>query len=155
MREEGERPWRNNHSRRGASNIDTFDAQWPQLRGQVRSWWGQLTEADVDTIAGQQDRLVGLLQERYGYTRERAEQEVERRVHEHRDQIDSLRGSPDRGDGDVRRARYRRTPDGDGGCGGCHGSGDGCHCRQGRRGHGERRGRVSASDGDRTRSRET
>jgi uncharacterized protein YjbJ (UPF0337 family) len=75
--------------KRGASNNDTFDAQWPQLRGQVRSWWGQLTEADVDTIAGQQDRLVGLLQERYGYTRERAEQEVERRVHEHRDQIEA------------------------------------------------------------------
>ena len=75
--------------RRGASNIDTFDGQWPQLRGQVRSWWGQLTDADVDTIAGKQDMLVGLLQKRYGYTRERAEQEVERRVHEHRDQIEA------------------------------------------------------------------
>ena len=75
--------------KRGASNNDTFDAQWPQLRGQVRSWWGQLTDADVDKIAGKQDMLVGLLQERYGYTRERAEQEVERRVHEHRDQIEA------------------------------------------------------------------
>ena len=75
--------------RRGASNIDTFDGQWPQLRGQVRSWWGQLTEADVDTIAGQQDRLVSLLQERYGYTRARAEQEVERRVPAYRDQLDT------------------------------------------------------------------
>jgi uncharacterized protein YjbJ (UPF0337 family) len=75
--------------RRGASNIDTFDGQWPQLRGQVRSWWGQLTDADVDTIAGKQDLLVSLLQERYGYTRARAEQEVERRVHAYRDQIDT------------------------------------------------------------------
>lgn len=75
--------------RRGASHIDTFDGQWPQLRGQVRSWWGQLTEADVDTIAGQQDRLVSLLQERYGYTRARAEQEVERRVPAYRDQLDT------------------------------------------------------------------
>ena len=72
--------------RRGASNIDTFDGQWPQLRGQVRSWWGQLTDADVDTIAGEKDVLVGLLQERYGYARERAEQEVERRVQAYRDQ---------------------------------------------------------------------
>ena len=75
--------------RRGTSHIDTFDGQWPQLRGQVRSWWGQLTEADVDTIAGQQDRLVSLLQERYGYTRARAEQEVERRVPAYRDQLDT------------------------------------------------------------------
>src|SRR4029453_18507965 len=72
--------------RRGASNIDTFDGQWSHLRGQVRSWWGQLTDADVDKIAGEKDVLVGLLQERYGYARERAEQEVERHVHEYRDQ---------------------------------------------------------------------
>jgi uncharacterized protein YjbJ (UPF0337 family) len=72
--------------RRGASNIDTFAGQWPHLRGQVRSWWGQLTAADLDTIAGKKDVLVGLLQERYGYARERAEQEVEQRVHEYRDQ---------------------------------------------------------------------
>lgn len=75
--------------RRGASNIDTFDGQWPQLRGQVKSWWEQLTDADVDKIAGKQDLLVGLLQERYGYTPERAEQEVERRVREYRDQIEA------------------------------------------------------------------
>ena len=72
--------------RRGASNIDTFAGQWPHLRGQVRAWWGQLTAADLDTIAGKKDVLVGLLQERYGYARERAEQEVEQRVHEYRDQ---------------------------------------------------------------------
>ena len=75
--------------RGGASNIDTFDGQWPQLRGQVRSWWEQLTDADLDKIAGKKDLLVGLLQERYGYARERAEQEVERRVHEYRDQMEA------------------------------------------------------------------
>ncbi|HEX9870688.1 MAG TPA: hypothetical protein VGC99_19260, partial [Candidatus Tectomicrobia bacterium] len=74
---------------RGASNIDTFDGQWPQLREQVRSWWGRLTDADVDKIAGKKDMLLGLLQERYGYTSERAEQEVERRMHEYRDQMEA------------------------------------------------------------------
>jgi uncharacterized protein YjbJ (UPF0337 family) len=72
--------------RRGSNNRDTFAGQWPQLRGQVRSWWGQLTDADVDKIAGEKDALVGLLQERYGYARERAEQEVERRVQAYHDQ---------------------------------------------------------------------
>jgi uncharacterized protein YjbJ (UPF0337 family) len=72
--------------RRGSNNRDTFAGQWPQLRGQVRSWWGQLTDADVDKIAGEKDALVGLLQERYGYARERAEQEVERRMQAYRDQ---------------------------------------------------------------------
>src|SRR5919108_4830525 len=72
--------------RRGASHIDTFAGQWPHLRGQVRAWWGQLTAADLDTIAGKKDVLVGLLQARYGYARERAAQEVEQRVHEYREQ---------------------------------------------------------------------
>ena len=133
--------------RRGASNNDIFDGQWPQLRGQVRSWWGQLTDADLDTITGKKDVLVGLLQERYGYTHERAEHEVERRVHEYREQGEGLRGRPDRGDGEHCRARCGRTPDGDGRCGEYNDPGDGWHRRQGRRGHGERRGWVSASEG--------
>ena len=77
---------------RGASPSTTPDilaSQWPQLRGQIRSWWGKLTEADVDKIAGQKDRLVGLMQERYGYARQRAEQEVEQRLKEYSDQRDA------------------------------------------------------------------
>jgi uncharacterized protein YjbJ (UPF0337 family) len=83
-------------SRRGASNITTPDilaGQWQQLRGQIRSWWGQLTETDVDKIAGKKDLLVGLIQERYGYARQRAEQEVEQRLKEYSDQRDASGGS--------------------------------------------------------------
>jgi uncharacterized protein YjbJ (UPF0337 family) len=57
--------------------------QWEQLRPQLRSWFGRLTEADVGQIGGQKDRLVSLVQQRYGYTRERAQQEVDRRLQEH------------------------------------------------------------------------
>jgi uncharacterized protein YjbJ (UPF0337 family) len=72
--------------RRAASNImtpDAFAGQWQQLRGQIRSWWGNLTDADLDKIAGKKDLLIGLMQERYGYARERAEQEVDRRLQEY------------------------------------------------------------------------
>ena len=78
--------------RRGAGNIpmpDTFAGQWQQLRGQLRSWWDRLTEADLEKIAGQKDTLVGLVQERYGYVRERAQQEVERRLQEYSAQIEA------------------------------------------------------------------
>ena len=78
--------------RHGASNITTPDilsGQWQQLRGEIRSWWGQLTESDVDKIAGKKDLLVGLIQERYGYARQRAEQEVEQRLKEYSDQRDA------------------------------------------------------------------
>jgi uncharacterized protein YjbJ (UPF0337 family) len=62
---------------------DPFTGQWEQLRPQLRSWFDRLTEADVGQIGGQKDRLVSLVQQRYGYTRERAQQEVDRRLQEH------------------------------------------------------------------------
>ena len=34
----------------------------------------------VERIGGNRDRLLGVLQERYGYTRERAEDEIARRM---------------------------------------------------------------------------
>ena len=63
-------------------NDDIFTGQWTQLRGSLKSWWGRLTDDDLDRISGQKDRLVGLVQEKYGQTREQAEREVEQRLRE-------------------------------------------------------------------------
>jgi uncharacterized protein YjbJ (UPF0337 family) len=46
----------------------------------MKAWWGKLTHNDLDRVAGKFDVLVGILQERYGYSRERAANEVEDRV---------------------------------------------------------------------------
>jgi uncharacterized protein YjbJ (UPF0337 family) len=62
------------------STPEMFAQQWPHLRQQVKNWWSQLTEADLDQVAGNKEQLVRTLQGRYGYPRERAEQEVERRL---------------------------------------------------------------------------
>jgi len=64
-------------------NSDTFQGQWRQMRGDLRSWWGKLTDDDFEKIAGKKDRLVGVLQEKYGYTRAAAQQEVDRRFKEY------------------------------------------------------------------------
>lgn len=66
-------------------NNDVFTGQWTQLRGSLKSWWGRLTDDDLDRIGGQKDRLVGLVQEKYGQTREQAEREVEQRLREYGD----------------------------------------------------------------------
>jgi uncharacterized protein YjbJ (UPF0337 family) len=50
--------------------------KWKQLRGQAQQKWGDLTNDDLDRIQGAQTEFEGLLQERYGYTKERASQEV-------------------------------------------------------------------------------
>ena len=64
-------------------NEDILQGQWKQVKGQIRAWWGQLTDDDVDKIGGKMEKLLGLLQEKYGYSRERAEQEVKRRLHDY------------------------------------------------------------------------
>jgi uncharacterized protein YjbJ (UPF0337 family) len=43
-------------------------------------WWGKLTDDDLDRAAGKFEVLAGILQEKYGYTREAAADEIEKRV---------------------------------------------------------------------------
>ncbi len=66
-------------------NQDILAGKWKQMRGELKTWWGNLTDDDFDRIGGQKAKLVGLIQERYGYTREQAEQEIERRLQEYGD----------------------------------------------------------------------
>ncbi|MBE0687297.1 MAG: CsbD family protein [Anaerolineaceae bacterium] len=61
-------------------NNDIFAGKWKQLRGEVKVWWGKLTDDDLDKVEGNYEKLVGLLQEKYGYTREQAEEEWEKRT---------------------------------------------------------------------------
>jgi uncharacterized protein YjbJ (UPF0337 family) len=42
----------------------------------VKEKWGKLTDDDVEVIAGKKEQLVGRLQERYGYSKEQAEKEL-------------------------------------------------------------------------------
>jgi uncharacterized protein YjbJ (UPF0337 family) len=57
-------------------NEDIFKGQWKQLRGEIRTRWNQLTDDDLDAIAGERERLEGKLQERYGWEKERVRTEL-------------------------------------------------------------------------------
>jgi uncharacterized protein YjbJ (UPF0337 family) len=61
-------------------NVDILESQWKQMRGKVRPHWMALTEDDVERIDGDADMLVELLQEKYGYSRLLADEEVRRFV---------------------------------------------------------------------------
>ena len=63
-------------------NSDVMEGKWMQMRGQVKEWWGKLTDQDLDVIAGRWDKLVGTLQERYGWAKAEAEDEVSKRFRE-------------------------------------------------------------------------
>ena len=63
-------------------NKDILEGKWKQIRGEARSWWGKLTDDDLDRAGGKLEVLAGLLQEKYGYSREQATTEIDRRVTE-------------------------------------------------------------------------
>ena len=63
-------------------NKDIFEGKWKEIRGQAKEWWGILTDDDLDRVEGKAEKLIGLLQQKYGYTREHAEEEFNQRVRE-------------------------------------------------------------------------
>lgn len=58
-------------------NRDILTGQWKQLRGEVKRQWGKLTDDELDQTAGTFDVVAGKIQERYGYTRDQAERELD------------------------------------------------------------------------------
>jgi uncharacterized protein YjbJ (UPF0337 family) len=80
-------------SNRSPTGQEMFSGQWRQMRGTLRSWWGKLTDNDWEQVGGQKDKLVGVLQEKYAYTRDMAEREIERRFNEYSGQSGSMSGS--------------------------------------------------------------
>jgi uncharacterized protein YjbJ (UPF0337 family) len=57
-------------------NRDYLKGNWNQMKGHVRRQWGKLTDDEVDIIQGDQEILIGKIQERYGRSRDEAEREV-------------------------------------------------------------------------------
>ena len=58
-------------------NMDIVEGKWKELRGKVQAKWGDLTDSDLDSVGGRRTELEGMLQKRYGYTKERANREVD------------------------------------------------------------------------------
>lgn len=59
-------------------NSDTLKGQWKQVKGRAKESWGKLTDDELMKVEGNAQRLAGLVQERYGVTREDAEGQVQR-----------------------------------------------------------------------------
>lgn len=58
-------------------NWEQVRGNWNQVKGRAKQRWGDLTDDDIARIEGNRDELVGRLQERYGFAKERAEREAE------------------------------------------------------------------------------
>lgn len=58
-------------------NSDQAKGNWKQLKGEAKKRWGKLTDDELDVIAGERDKLIGKVQERYGLAEEEARKEVD------------------------------------------------------------------------------
>jgi uncharacterized protein YjbJ (UPF0337 family) len=68
-------------------NKNILEGKWKQIRGEAKTWWGKLTDDELDQAAGKMDVIAGLLQEKYGYTQERAVEEINSRVTQFEDSL--------------------------------------------------------------------
>ena len=56
-------------------NEDILKGKWKEIKGSVKAKWGNLTDDDLTEVEGIQEKLLGLLQTKYGYSKEKAEEE--------------------------------------------------------------------------------
>jgi uncharacterized protein YjbJ (UPF0337 family) len=64
--------------RRTSMNNDQIAGKWKQMKGEAKILWGKLTDDELDQAEGHKDKLAGMIQERYGKTKEEAQAEVEK-----------------------------------------------------------------------------
>ncbi|MBE0569361.1 MAG: CsbD family protein [Deltaproteobacteria bacterium] len=58
-------------------NEDILKGKWNEIKGGVKEQWGKLTDDDLAMVEGKKEKLLGLLQQKYGYAKDKAEQEYE------------------------------------------------------------------------------
>jgi len=56
-------------------NEDTLQGNWKQFKGKLVEQWGK--HDDLTTIDGNRDELEGLLQQHYGYARDKVQSDVD------------------------------------------------------------------------------
>jgi len=53
-----------------------WEGRWEQLTGRVKSLWGWITDDELTKAEGDYERLIGLLKERTGQSREKLEEMI-------------------------------------------------------------------------------
>jgi uncharacterized protein YjbJ (UPF0337 family) len=64
-------------------NRTIFEGKWKQIRGKSKEWWSLINDLDlsrIDKAAVKLDKYVVLLQVKYGYTKQYAKEEINRRI---------------------------------------------------------------------------
>ena len=60
--------------------IKRHGGNWKQFKGQIKEKWGNLTDDDLDKVAGQRDQLEGVIQERYCIAKDQVRKDIDTRL---------------------------------------------------------------------------
>lgn len=64
-------------------SVDQIKGQWKQQVGAAKIAWGKLTEDELLKLEGHQEKLTGLVQERYAISRDEADKQVKKFFSKH------------------------------------------------------------------------
>jgi uncharacterized protein YjbJ (UPF0337 family) len=59
-------------------NEQTLKGKWTEIKGEIRTQWGKLTENEVDQASGNLTSLAGIIQQRYGIKKEEAQEKLQK-----------------------------------------------------------------------------
>jgi uncharacterized protein YjbJ (UPF0337 family) len=59
-------------------NQDQAKGQWNQLKGRAKQAWGALTDDDFKKVEGSAEKLYGLIQEKFGDTKEAIREKLDK-----------------------------------------------------------------------------
>ncbi len=65
-------------------NEDILKGKWKELKGSVKEKWGDLTDDDITEIDGKTEKLVGILQQKYGYSKDKAQVEYKEFINDNK-----------------------------------------------------------------------
>jgi len=57
-----------------SATAQKWEGRWEQLKGKVKSLWGSLTDDELTRVEGDYERLIGVLKEKTGQSREQLEE---------------------------------------------------------------------------------
>ena len=66
-------------------NKDVFENKWKQIRAQSKAWWSLFSEDDLNKVEKadiKSDKYTMMLRVKYGYTHERAQEEINKHIAE-------------------------------------------------------------------------
>ena len=97
-------------------NEDVFEDKWEQIRAQSKVWWGLFSEEDLNKVEKapiKRAKYVMMLRVKYGYTHERAKEEISKRITDlaaNPPGSELMRDSPDlQANSKASKARKKRT----------------------------------------------